>query len=459
MQQVVKLKIFLASPSDVSTERRYVETIVDELNRTVAGHKGLVLEVASSSSTFPGYGKDGQAILNEQFGKMHNYELFIGIMWNRIGTPTPRAKSGTVEEVARAVKSLMRRQKPDIWFYFRQSAANLDTQEKLDQKSEVLAFRRKFRTKGLFKEYNKPVNFRDQLREHLTCWLNQREVKTPKSRSQKPTQRSTQASPAKRASNTRKKETSVKKPSQKSTAKRKTSQSVGVVKNPANWIMLDGSFFQAASSATDAKRNIILKIISKSTEQSAELKALNSDPLFSRRYTSFADSNESGIMEVSSVTAESVAGKNTFNITLISSQRSQNNSLVNMGFNGHTAEQIAEFYACLILLGKPLPENIRNYFPVKYTDAYKHSDIDEKGIFPELWRELNTQPRLFLPKAWLWAVYNLKMYEIVENVLILELGPIKNKKMSVRFRGIRKKMYINKRPAIIEVTGNCTLST
>ncbi|MFG6101866.1 hypothetical protein U2F10_06410 [Leptothoe sp. EHU-05/26/07-4] len=457
MQQVEKLKIFLASPSDVRTEHKHVTSVVGELNRTVAGPKGLVLEVVSSDNAFPGYGKDGQAILNEQFGRMHDYELFIGIMWNRIGTPTPRAKSGTVEEFARAVKSLIRRKKPDVWFYFRQSPANLDTQEKLKQRSEVLAFRDKFRTKGLFREYKTPADFRDKLREHLTCWLNQREEKTPKSRSKGATRKTVQLKSTKKSSNTRGKAAAT--PKKTSAARRKTSQSTVAVKSPSNWIMLDGKFFQAKSSITDADRNILLKIAPRNTEQAAVLKAHYSANSFSQRYTSFSDSNEAGVMTVSSVTTESTAGKSIFNITLTPNQHSHSNSLMDMGFNGYTADQIAELRARLILLGEPLPKNISNYFPVKYTDSDNHSITLDKGVFPQLWKQLNTQSKLFLPKAWLWAVYNLKMCEIVESVLILELGPIKNKTMPIRFRGTRKKIYANKNPTVLEVTGNCTLSS
>lgn len=85
MPQVEKLKIFLASPGDVSTERNHVVKVVEEINRTVAPDKGVVLEVIRSENAYPGYGKDGQAIINEQIGKMSDYVLFIGIMWNRVG--------------------------------------------------------------------------------------------------------------------------------------------------------------------------------------------------------------------------------------------------------------------------------------------------------------------------------------------------------------------------------------
>jgi hypothetical protein len=53
MPQVEKLKIFLASPSDVATERRHVGKVIEEINRTVAADKGIVLEVVSSENAFP----------------------------------------------------------------------------------------------------------------------------------------------------------------------------------------------------------------------------------------------------------------------------------------------------------------------------------------------------------------------------------------------------------------------
>ncbi|WP_041641530.1 hypothetical protein [Trichormus azollae] len=59
---------------------------------------------------------------------MNEYALFVGIMWNPIGTLTPRAESGTVEEFERAVKSWQKNSQLEIWFYFRQSPAQLNTE-------------------------------------------------------------------------------------------------------------------------------------------------------------------------------------------------------------------------------------------------------------------------------------------------------------------------------------------
>ena len=172
MPQVEKLLVFLASPGDVPTERRYVEEIVAELNRTVASDKDVVLQVISwENNAFPGYGRDAQALVNAQIAEMSKYALFVGIMWNRLGTLTPRAASGTVEEFERAVDALKQKRQPEIWFYFRQSASKLDTEDQLEQRKKVLAFKKEVQAKGLPWTYKNPSEFRDKFRNEMILWL------------------------------------------------------------------------------------------------------------------------------------------------------------------------------------------------------------------------------------------------------------------------------------------------
>lgn len=175
MPSVEKLLVFLASPGDVLTERRYVEEVVAELNRTVANEKGLVVQVVRwENDAFPGYGMDAQALINEQIAAMEKYALFIGIIWNRLGTPTPRADSGTVEEFERATQAHAQSGHPEIWFYFRQAAARLDTPDQLDQRKKVLALKEQVQAKGLPWTYKNPSEFRDKFRNQMILWLNAR---------------------------------------------------------------------------------------------------------------------------------------------------------------------------------------------------------------------------------------------------------------------------------------------
>ena len=350
MPQVEKLKIFLASPSDVPTERRHVGKVIEEINRTVAANKGIVLEVVSSANAFPSYGKDGQAILNEQIGKMQEYELFIGIMWNRIGTPTPRAKSGTVEEFGRAVKALVRKGKPQVWFYFREAPVHLTTKEDLRQREETLEFKANFRRgKGLFWEYKTPANFRDLLREHLTLWLNQHTSgasqprAAAKKQGKKPPEVKTKseslAVPGNRKKITSANNTSAT-PRKTLASKSSTSRSTGTVKNSGDWVMLNDKFFQTKSSATQPDRSVIIQLSPKNMEQVAELKSLHPGEFHNKKQINYADQHDAGIMEVSSVLSESLAGKTSFNITLKPIQRSQNNNFgMEVNLNNYSANK------------------------------------------------------------------------------------------------------------------------
>jgi hypothetical protein len=231
------------------------------------------------------------------------------------------------------------------------------------------------------------------------------------------------------------------------------------VKGPGDWVMLDGKFFQAKLSSTQPDRSIILQIPPKTMEQTAELKALHPGEFNHRRQVAFADSHEAGIMQVTSVTNESTAGKTSFSITLNPCQRSQNNRFaMEASFNNHSADEIAELRARLILLGEALPKDLGRFFTTQFNGAHNQPVILEKGIFPDLWEQLQTTPSQFLPKAWLWAAYCLKMCQVIEDILELELGPIKNKAMPVRFRGMRKQFYSNQAASIINVVGSCILS-
>lgn len=232
-------------------------------------------------------------------------------------------------------------------------------------------------------------------------------------------------------------------------SKNSTTRSSGTVKDPKDWVMLNEKFFRTQSIKNLQDRSIILQLLPMvDRRQVAELKSFHPRESHNRKQITYADQSEVGIMQVSSVESESSAGKTSFKITLTPTQRSQNNGLEIYAYSNYSADKIAELRARRILLGELLPKDLEQFPPTTQV---------EKGIFPELWVKLQTESRLFLPKAWLKAVYRLKMSGIVEDVLELELGTIKNKVMPVQFRGRRRQVYANLEPSIIEVVGSCTL--
>ena len=91
------LRVFVSSPGDVAIEREVLVAAITELNNTWAAHLGLRLEpVLWETHCRPAAGADLQQVINQQLPK--DCDIFVGIMWKRFGSATPRFGSGTEEE-------------------------------------------------------------------------------------------------------------------------------------------------------------------------------------------------------------------------------------------------------------------------------------------------------------------------------------------------------------------------
>lgn len=143
------LTIFLASPGDVADERNRLLETVTEWNRAWARNLGVRLEVARwEDDAYPGIGVDAQDVINRQLPQ--DYDLFIGIMWSRFGTPTGRAGSGTAEEFCRALQRF--RSTPEdvtLFFYFKDTPV---PPSKLDptQLMKIQDFKATLKSEGVF---------------------------------------------------------------------------------------------------------------------------------------------------------------------------------------------------------------------------------------------------------------------------------------------------------------------
>ena len=123
---IKRIRIFVASPGDVADERKRLDAVVAHLRTHVAAPHGLDLELVRwETHVRPGVAADAQAVVNPQIGA---YDLFIGILWNRFGTPTGRAESGTREEFDQAYARWQRDPGSlEIWMYFSEQPAAFAT--------------------------------------------------------------------------------------------------------------------------------------------------------------------------------------------------------------------------------------------------------------------------------------------------------------------------------------------
>jgi hypothetical protein len=189
MNNITKqFKVFVASPGDVSAERDIIPKVIAEINLIISAivpEKGVLLDLIRwETHVHPGLGVDAQDVVNQQ---LPDYDIFIGIMWKRFGTPTARAGSGTEEEYLRAFEKWKKDNRFPVLFYFSQKNITIpNSSAEFEQLQKLVKFKEDLLNRGLIWEYNNPDEFGDILRPHLVMTLSKllNDSKTSKSNSQ-----------------------------------------------------------------------------------------------------------------------------------------------------------------------------------------------------------------------------------------------------------------------------------
>jgi len=163
------ITVFLVGPSEVAKEKAAVEAVLREINAIWARFLRAELDLIRwENSTTPGIGSDAQAVINAQIAD--DYDLLVGLMWRTIGTATPRAASGTAEEVERAIAR--RRSSgtaPEIFFYFKRRSEDGDLEER---DPEIEKFAAYLNNAGvLYSEFPDGGALERQARLHLSLFL------------------------------------------------------------------------------------------------------------------------------------------------------------------------------------------------------------------------------------------------------------------------------------------------
>lgn len=178
-KETTVLQIFVASPSDVAEERIALEIVVTQLNQIWSKSLGLTLELIKwETNVHPSFSRDVQSVINEQINQ--DYDIFIGIFWNRIGTPTPRATSGSIEEFNNAFSRFqLTKNAPEIMLYFK-DAPIAPSKIEIDQLNAVLNFKKSLSDKGgLYSIFEDQTSFESSLRAHLSAIVQKFAQKRP----------------------------------------------------------------------------------------------------------------------------------------------------------------------------------------------------------------------------------------------------------------------------------------
>ena len=186
--ELKKLRIFAASPSDMAAERSKIEAVASTL-KPLADSLGIVLEVVDWGSVLPSMGRPEQIILDQI--KPDSWDIFIGILWHRFGTPTGGKDanteqiylSGTEEEFKVAHQLWQNHGRPRIMMYRCKRNVPLGVLNP-DQFKRVQEFFEQFDTyegahPGLYQTFDTTKSFEKLLLGNLQKLLLERSNESP----------------------------------------------------------------------------------------------------------------------------------------------------------------------------------------------------------------------------------------------------------------------------------------
>ncbi|MDX5868493.1 hypothetical protein SIL80_21925 [Bacillus cereus group sp. BfR-BA-01119] len=155
------VEVLIASPSDVLKERELVTQAIYEWNASNSKYEGIVLlPIKWETHSTPEYdGLDTQEVLNRQF--VRECDILVGIMWTKVGSPTQKANSGTLEEIEEFIKT----RKP-IKMYF--SKASLPHDVNTVELEKLRTFKKTYQNQGIYKDYEDLKELKEQVMKDLT---------------------------------------------------------------------------------------------------------------------------------------------------------------------------------------------------------------------------------------------------------------------------------------------------
>ncbi|MEO2091753.1 MAG: DUF4062 domain-containing protein [Gemmataceae bacterium] len=151
----------IASPGDVAEERQAVRDLIVEWNYIHAeDRRQVLLPVGWETHSTPLMGDRAQAIINKQV--LVNCDLLVAVFWTKLGSPTGKAASGTVEEIEEHLAA----GKPAM-IYFSNTPVRPDSVNDKQYKA-LMAFKSECFKKGLVEQFEALTEFKEKFARQLT---------------------------------------------------------------------------------------------------------------------------------------------------------------------------------------------------------------------------------------------------------------------------------------------------
>ena len=174
------IRLFVAAPSDVETERKHVAVVAEALNRVIADERNVQFRVLGWKTDVRArvHEKGAQGPIDEDV-PVEQCDIVVGILWKRMGTPSPEmgGETGTEHEIRAAVAASRKSEKPEVVVCFNDAPYRPKDIAESKQATRVLEFREEIRELEL--AYEGADDFRDKIRAYLELYLKAHYPLTP----------------------------------------------------------------------------------------------------------------------------------------------------------------------------------------------------------------------------------------------------------------------------------------
>lgn len=159
--QATVYRVLVGSPNDVQEERQIARETVYSWNDHNSKNSGVVLlpVLWETHSTPIINGQGPQKVLNAQV--VEPSQILVAIFLHRLGTPTGRYNSGTVEEIE---KFIAQKKPALVYFCTRAIPQSIEA----DEFKRLQNFKNILKSKGLFAEFETKEDLSKKLEKHLT---------------------------------------------------------------------------------------------------------------------------------------------------------------------------------------------------------------------------------------------------------------------------------------------------
>jgi hypothetical protein len=166
-----KFQVVLISTSGLTSESRAVANLIEELNRSTAGPRGVRLDLCWWFTDVHEQFHAEPAATADVTPGAQSCDLLIGVFAKGLGSVPATGVSAPEREISSAYSSWKRQHKPELFVYFREPLDAPATPEETAGQNQIKRFQRNFPRNEFWGTYSTQAEFEKLLRQRLLQFI------------------------------------------------------------------------------------------------------------------------------------------------------------------------------------------------------------------------------------------------------------------------------------------------